>query len=138
MKAFAILVAVVAASPAWSQNAPTITLPPSAVAPAAADRTLGAANMFAIVSTAGALRGGSGAVSSAPGIPGQYEVTFDRSVVGCGLTASAGEDQGSVAPILVLPYNWPGNANKVGVFTRNPSTLAALNGAFHLMVLCAK
>ena len=143
MKTLAVLVAVVAASPAWSQNSPMMTVPQvpqSTVAPAAADQTLGAAHMFALVRHDGTLVGGSGAVSAVHITGGVYEVIFERSVVGCALTSTAGlAGNDSFFTVLVNPFNSRfGPANTVRVHTSDPRNLALTNASFHLTVLCAK
>lgn len=104
---------------------------------AAADNTLGAAWLFAVVNSDGTLARGSGVTSASQVSPGAYAVIFDRNVNGCVYTATVGtpvnnEVARGVADVAVLYDSY-------GVFVETHDFAGNLaDRPFHLMVFCAK
>lgn len=92
--------------------------------------------LYAVVATDGTLLAGEGVVGVATVPPGEYDVTFERSVVGCALTATIGEPNSEPAG-LIDTARFKGNAI-VTVFTQAPDGAppALENRAFSLVVTC--
>jgi hypothetical protein len=99
MKAFVIAFALLAASPALSQNAALVypvesqSQSRSGVAPTAADKKLGMALRSAVVADNGTLVSGAGAVSVTKIAVGVYNVLFERSIAGCSFSVTAANTQ---------------------------------------------
>jgi hypothetical protein len=97
---------------------------------------------WAVVNDNGTLVRGSGAVSAkqlfTPGTRGSYQVTFNRRVKGCALTATIGRvNSASFNPApgeIGVAYRH-GNSKSVYVKTRDSSGSEA-DRSFHLSVLC--
>jgi hypothetical protein len=107
--------------------------------PAAADGTLGVAELFAVVTSAGAISRGAGTVSSIKfSGAGQYEVAFNRDVSQCVYVGSVAELGGlipSAGQIGVAPR--AGKANGVFIQTRDGAGGVA-NRNFMLKVSCVR
>ena len=104
---------------------------------AAPDKTLGMALMSAVVDEFGALKRGSGSVSSEKIANGRYVVLFNRNVRDCTYVASLGLSttvrDGVPGTADVRAYS--SNVNGVLV---NTSDGGLADRPFHLIVFCAK
>ena len=92
-----------------------------------------ASNLFASVSSAGALSGGRGAATAAPEATGQYLVTFNRTVTACGLNATVVGGAGDAGFASVEPVGT--QSVRVRTFAQAGANPAA-DLAFHLTALC--
>jgi hypothetical protein len=109
----------------------------SSVAPERTEAALGA-NRFAVVDFSGNLIRGKNALDVNPlaGLPGRYEVIFDRDISNCAYTASIA-DQGSgdeISGVIDLARR-SGNPNAVFVETSTLDDIPDLRD-FHLIVTC--
>jgi hypothetical protein len=109
------------------------------VQPTAADRTLGAAMMYAVVTAEGALVRSSSDVVSATrlGTDGMYDVIFNRNIRSCSYVASAGSDGPVNSIAFVSAADVSGNTAGVRVQTRSSDGINSDIG-FGLQVLCAR
>ena len=127
---------ILISQPATAQYQPGYK--PGAPEPKAADGTLGAAELFAVVTAAGAISRGAGTVSSTKFGAGQYQVIFNRNVTECVYVASVA-DLGNLIPpagqIGVAPR--AGSVNGVFIQTRN-ATGAPADLNFMLKVSCVR
>ena len=123
--------------PALAQTPPTVYPPASskAVAPAAADQTLGMAMMSAVVRADGTLVRGTGAISSTLSSPGRYLVSFERSISDCTITVTAG-DAGAGTTLIYFYTGRHLDVKAVTVGGVNPINFASVNGSFHLLAFC--
>jgi hypothetical protein len=113
------------------------------LAAAAPDNTLGMALMSATVASDGTLVHGSGATGTVKNSGlGDYTVTFERDLVGCSCTASAGHSSiGSPVIAIIATANCPGaaaNNLRVVTTTRLDTNTLRLDIDFHAIVFCPK
>ena len=106
--------------------------PPAAPAPKAVDQTLGMAIMSALVSNAGGLIEGAGAVSSVRNNIGVYAVKFNRALAGCVNTATVWGDN-AFSAISTRPQG-----DIVYVSTNNSANGQPRDETFQLIVFCSK
>ena len=114
------------------------------LAAAAPDNTLGVALMSATVASDGTLVHGSGATGTVKNSGfGDYTVTFERDLVGCSCTASAGGFSISSPPGVGIIANAScpsaaANNLRVLTTTRLDTGTFRLDVPFHAIVFCPK
>jgi hypothetical protein len=125
--------AFIVSAASWSvlQSAP--------VAPAAADQTLGMAQMFAVVAADGTLVRGSGVLEAGAAGGSDYRLVFNRSIASCAYFMS-------IVSTVSDVFAPPGMAGAATI-TELPSTLfvstrdaagAASDRPFHVLVYCTR
>ena len=140
----AALASILVSQPATAQQYQRIlpgNKPAQGESPQAADMTLGAAELFAVVSSAGALARGAGAVSSTAGSngTGTYNVKFNRNIRNCVYIATLGDPGSSVIPVAGQ-IGVTGDVNDVQsvfIVTRDQAGTVA-NRGFMLKVSCIR
>ena len=102
-----------------------------------------ATRLFAVVNgTTGNLKNGSGAISASRSSTGTYAVSFDRSLTGCAVIATAGVGNpnvvgdvyqpGSTATVEVSAFT----SSAVTVQTTGAGTAGAADRSFHVAAFC--
>ena len=96
------------------------------------------ANKWAVVSSAGALVRGNGAVGATALSNGTYQVTFNSDMSGCGFAATAGDPgAGAVAgPITSTVALRAGNNNALFIQTWDQTAGTLSNQPFHVTTFC--